>query len=103
MGPAQQQYLAIDLGASNGRVVAGSWDGHRFALSEVHRFDNEPVAVMDHLFWDALRLWAEIKAGIARHVADSGAISGLGVDSWGVDFALLDSDGRLLGNPYHYR
>ena len=64
-------YLAVDLGASNGRVLAAAWDGDRFALREVHRFDNEPVSVMGHLHWDALRLWAEVKAGIARHVATS--------------------------------
>jgi rhamnulokinase len=99
-----QRYLAIDLGASNGRVVAATWDGDRLALREVHRFDNDPVAVTDHLYWDVLRLWAEIKTGIARHAAEGGApLSGIGVDGWGVDFALLDADGRLLGNPYHYR
>jgi rhamnulokinase len=99
-----QRYLAIDLGASNGRVVAADWDGDRFGLREVHRFENEPVTVTDHLYWDVLRLWAEIKTGIAHHAAESGpSVSGIGVDGWGVDFALLDSDGRLLGNPYHYR
>lgn len=97
-------YLAVDLGASNGRVLAAAWDGNRFALREVHRFDNEPVTVMGHLYWDALRLWEEVKAGISRHVATNrGTVGGVGVDSWGVDFALLDRDGRLLGNPYHYR
>jgi rhamnulokinase len=98
------QYLAVDLGASNGRMLAAGWDGNRFALREVHRFDNVPVAVMGHLYWDALRLWGEVKTGISRHVTMThGSVSGLGVDSWGVDFALLDPDGRLLGNPYHYR
>lgn len=99
-----RQYLAVDLGASNGRVLAGRWDGARFDLREVHRFDNGPVTVRGHLYWDALRLWAEIKAGISKHVAkNQGPVSGLGIDCWGVDFALLDRDGRLLGNPYHYR
>jgi rhamnulokinase len=99
-----RQYLAVDLGASNGRVLAGRWDGARFDLREVHRFDNGPVAVTGHLYWDALRLWAEIKAGISKHIAQSrGRVSGLGIDCWGVDFALLDRDGRLLGNPSHYR
>lgn len=99
-----RQYLAVDLGASNGRVLAGRWDGARFDLREVHRFDNGPVRVRAHLYWDALRLWAEIKAGISKHVSQNPApVSGLGIDCWGVDFALLDRDGRLLGNPYHYR
>ena len=99
-----RQYLAVDLGASNGRVLVGRWDGARFDLRELHRFDNGPVAVTGHLYWDALRLWTEIKAGISKHVAHSrGPVSGLGIDCWGVDFALLDRDGRLLGNPHHYR
>jgi rhamnulokinase len=96
-------YLAIDLGASNGRVVAGRWDGARFELRDVHRFDNGPVGVLGHLHWDVLRLWSEIRTGIARHAADGMPIGGLGVDTWGVDFGLLDVDGALLGNPFHYR
>ena len=97
-------YLAIDLGASNGRVLAGAWDGNRFDVREAHRFENQPVTVMGHVYWDALRLWEEIKTGITRHVkANPATVAGIGVDSWGVDFALLDADGRLLGNPYHYR
>lgn len=99
-----RQYLAVDLGASNGRVLAGRWDGARFEVRELHRFVNGPVAVTGHLYWDVLRLWAELKVGIAKHAAHSeGPVSGLGIDCWGVDFALLDGDGRLLGNPYHYR
>jgi rhamnulokinase len=99
-----RQYLAVDLGASNGRVLAGRWDGARFQLREVHRFDNGPVAITGHLYWDALRLWAETKAGISKHVAQvRRPVSGLGIDCWGVDFALLDRQGRLVGNPYHYR
>jgi rhamnulokinase len=99
-----RQYLAVDLGASSGRVLAGRWDGARFQLRELHRFDNGPVAITGHLYWDVLRLWTEIKAGISKCVAQSRRpVSGLGIDCWGVDFALLDRDGRLLGNPYHYR
>src|SRR5438046_1645338 len=101
---AMTDYLAVDLGASNGRVLAGAWDGNRFDVREAHRFENQPVTVMGHVHWDALRLWEEIKTGIARHAKDMpGTVGGIGVDSWGVDFALLDADGRLLGNPYHYR
>ncbi|MDQ3937743.1 MAG: FGGY-family carbohydrate kinase [Chloroflexota bacterium] len=97
-------YLAVDVGASNGRVSLGRWDGARFDVSEIHRFENGPAAVRGHLYWDVLRLWAEIKAGISRHVSRArGRLSGLGIDTWGVDFALLDRHGRLLGNPYHYR
>src|SRR5438067_7621121 len=100
-------FLAIDLGASSGRVMVGRWDGRRFDLRELHRFPNGPVQVLGHLHWDALRLWQEIKAGIARYAAqaaqDDAPLAGVGIDTWAVDFALLDRAGRLLGNPYHYR
>jgi rhamnulokinase len=97
-------YLAIDLGASSGRVMLGRWDGQRFALHELHRFPNGPVAVRGHLHWDVLRLWQEITTGIARYTAqDDAPLAGIGIDTWGVDFALLDRAGQLLGNPYHYR
>jgi rhamnulokinase len=97
-------FLAIDLGASSGRVIAGRWDGERFELEELHRFPNGPVQVQGHLHWDVLRLWQEIKTGIAKYAAQHGEpLAGIGVDTWAVDFALLDDAGRLLGNPYHYR
>jgi rhamnulokinase len=97
-------FLAIDLGASSGRVMLGHWDGRRFGLDELHRFPNDPVQVLGHLHWDILRLWQEIQAGIAKYAAREDAPpAGIGVDTWAVDFALLDAAGRLLGNPYHYR
>src|SRR5215210_9459757 len=102
-------FIAIDLGASSGRVTVGLWDGRRFELHELHRFPNDPVQVrssqgVGHLYWDVLRLWHEIKAGIARYASQYDALpSGIGIDSWAVDFGLLDSAGRLLGNPYNYR
>jgi len=97
-------FLAIDLGASSGRVMVGQWDGQRFTLRELHRFPNDPVVVRGHLHWDVLRLWQEITTGIARYAAqDDALLAGIGIDTWAVDFALLDRAGRLLGNPYHYR
>lgn len=97
-------FLAIDLGASNGRVLAGQWDGARFTLHELHRFPNGPVRIVGSLFWDTARLWAEIQAGISLHPTLTGSeLAGVSVDAWGVDFGLLDSRGRLLGHPYHYR
>lgn len=97
-------FLAVDLGASNGRVLLGRWDGTRFHLQVLHRFPNGPVNVLGHLYWDVLRLWTEIKAGLARYAAEFDTPpAGIGVDTWGVDFALLDTAGQLLGNPYHYR
>jgi rhamnulokinase len=97
-------YIAIDLGASSGRVLLGRWDGARWTLDELHRFPNGPVAVLGHLYWDVLRLWSEIQTGLARYTAAFDAPpAGIGVDTWGVDLALLDAQGHLLGNPHHYR
>lgn len=96
-------YLAIDLGAESGRVMAVHCDGERLTLSQVHRFTNEPVRLPQHLHWDVLRLWHEIKQGLATAAARFPTITSLGVDTWGVDFALLAADDTLLGNPVHYR
>ncbi|HKP53959.1 MAG TPA: rhamnulokinase family protein [Chloroflexia bacterium] len=97
-------FLAIDIGASSGRVMLGRWDGQRFELRELHRFPNGSVQVMGHLHWDVLRIWHEVKAGIAKYAAQHDEPpAGIGIDTWAVDFALLDDAGRLLGNPYHYR
>ena len=97
-------FLAVDLGAESGRVILGKLDAGRLQLEEVHRFANGPVSTPDGLHWDALRLWSEIKAGIGMAVHKYGnQIAGIGLDTWGVDFGLLDHNGALLGNPYHYR
>ena len=97
-------YLAIDLGAESGRVIFGTLEAGRLQLEEVHRFANGPVRTPDGLHWDVLRLWSEIKHGIALAVRSyAGQIAGMGLDTWGVDFSLLDRNGALLGNPYHYR
>lgn len=93
--------LAIDIGAESGRVVAARYDGASLAIEELHRFPNTPVLVRGTLHWDILRLWHEVQAGIRRGRDLSPA--GIGVDTWGVDFGLLDAHGRLLGNPVHYR
>jgi len=92
--------IAVDLGAESGRVMRVGFDGERLEQTEISRFPNGPVQVCGTLYWDVLRLWQEITAGIAR--AAEGAAS-IGVDSWGVDFALLDRTGCLLANPVHYR
>ncbi len=93
---------AIDLGAESGRVVVGTFDGARLAVEDVHRFPNVPVAVAGTLHWDALRLFGDIATGL-RKAGSAGQIASVGVDSWGVDFGLLDERGRLLANPVHYR
>jgi len=97
-------FLAIDLGASSGRVMLGQWDGRRFDMRELHRFLNGPVSVMGRLHWDVLRLWQEIKEGIAQYARQySDPPAGIGIDTWAVDYALLDGAGEMLGEPYHYR
>lgn len=97
-------FIAIDLGASSGRVLLGRWDGQKFGLEELHRFPNEPVQLEGHLRWDTGRLWTEIKTGLSRYASTySQPLISLGVDSWAVDFGLLDEAGNLLVQPYHYR
>ncbi|MEK7766074.1 MAG: FGGY family carbohydrate kinase, partial [bacterium] len=101
---AAARFLAVDLGASSGRLVAGAWDGARFALEEVHRFPNGPVRCGAHWHTDVRALWAETRKGFAAFAARSGGgPEAVGVDSWGVDYGLLGRDGGLLGLPYHYR
>lgn len=97
-------YLAVDLGAESGRVVAGLFDGSRLRLEEIHRFANGAVPVAETLRWDVLRLWAEIQLGLAKAAQSFGndAIS-VGVDTWGVDYVLLSRGNEMLGHPYHYR
>ena len=101
---AEAKFLALDLGAESGRAVVGHFDGRTLRLEEIHRFPNGPVQVNGHLHWDALRLFSELKSGIqeAVHRYDTDVVS-IGLDTWGVDFCLLDAQGNLLGNPYHYR
>jgi rhamnulokinase len=101
---SQHNFLAFDLGAESGRAMLGQFDGERIRLSEVHRFSNGPVRLPDGLHWDVLRLWTEIKCGLALAVQEYGAdLASVGLDTWGVDFGLLDRDGALVSNPYHYR
>jgi rhamnulokinase len=84
--------------------MLGQFDGERLRLSEVHRFPNGPVRLPDGLHWDTLRRWTEIKHSLALAVQEHGAdLASVGLDTWGVDFGLLDRDGALISNPYHYR
>lgn len=100
----QSSYLAFDLGAESGRAILGQLKGTRLHLSEVHRFPNGPVRLPDGLHWDVLRLWSEIRHGLALTTRDLGIkLEGVGLDAWGVDFGLLDGNGALISNPYHYR
>jgi rhamnulokinase len=101
---SEQTYLGVDLGAESGRVMAGIWNGQTMRLEELHRFPNGGIPVADTLRWDVLRLWSEIQNGLSlagRRFGES--IVSIGVDTWGVDFALLSRSGELLGQPFHYR
>src|SRR6187399_685481 len=104
MPDSSQVFLAVDLGASGGRVVAGLFDGSRLALEEVYRFDNGGVAAAGHMYWPILNLWQHVLRGLrAAGKLYPGQVASVGVDTWGVDFALLGRNDELLGNPYHYR
>jgi rhamnulokinase len=101
---AREVALAVDLGASGGRVVAGGFDGRLLELEELHRFENGPVTMAGRLIWDLPRLWQEVSLGLRAAAARHGrAVSSVGVDTWGVDFSFLAADGDLLANPVCYR
>lgn len=95
--------LAFDLGAGSGRAMLGRLMDSRITAEEIHRFPNDPVAVGDRLHWDILRLYHEIKQGMLIAGRRGEDIRSIGIDSWAVDYGLLDHNGELLGNPYHYR
>ena len=97
-----KKVLAIDFGASSGRAIIGSFDGKKITLEEIHRFSNDPVSVNGTTYWDVLRLFHEIKQGLIK-AKGYGKISSIGIDTWGVDFGLIDKYGQLLENPIHYR
>src|SRR6185437_9912419 len=101
---SQQVYLGVDLGAESGRVMAGLWDGKKMRLEELHRFSNGGVPIADTLRWNTVGLWNEIQTGLAVAGKKFGkSVVSVGVDTWGVDFALLSKSGEVLGLPYHYR
>ncbi len=101
---ARGNYIAVDLGAESGRVMLGTIVAGKLALQEVHRFSNGPIDVKGTLRWDFDRLLTEIKKGIGQAVQQAdGEIRGIGVDTWGVDFGLIDANGQLIEPPYHYR
>jgi rhamnulokinase len=101
---ASHNYLAIDLGAESGRTIIGALAGRHLKLTETHRFANGPVRLNDGLRWDVLRLWSDIKDGIGKSASQiGGSVDSIGLDTWGVDFALLDKNGAMLSNPYHHR
>ncbi|MFI8089882.1 rhamnulokinase family protein [Streptomyces sp. NPDC086080] len=99
MSTSVRSYAAVDLGASSGRVMVGRVGPDTLELTETHRFPNRPVRVPEGLRWDVLGLYA----GVLDGLKGAGQVDSVGVDSWAVDYGLLDADGALLGNPVHYR
>ncbi|GAA4702056.1 FGGY-family carbohydrate kinase [Brevibacillus fulvus] len=95
--------LAFDFGASSGKAYRGKLLDGRLHIEEVHRFANQPVRVNGHLYWDILQLFQQIKWGLLKTKQEGEYPAAIGIDSWAVDFGLLDETGELLGNPYHYR
>ncbi|HEY1685380.1 MAG TPA: rhamnulokinase family protein [Tepidisphaeraceae bacterium] len=97
------QFIAFDLGAESGRAILATLRKNRLTLQEKHRFANPTGRVNGHLHWNILAQWEELKKGLSLAAANQKQIHGIGVDTWGVDFGLLDKSGNLLGNPFHYR
>lgn len=99
----QDKYLVFDLGASNGRAIIGHLEQGKIAFEEIHRFDNHPVFVNGEYFWDILNILGEVKIGLKKAFQMYGACRSMAIDTWGCDFGIIDSQGRLMGNPVHYR
>lgn len=95
--------LAVDFGASSGRFMVSDYDGKKINLTEVYRFKNEPVLIGKRYYWDFLRLFSELKEGLRRVASQNYKIESIGIDTWGVDYGLLDKNNELISNPVHYR
>ena len=99
-----KEFIAVDLGASNGRTILGKFDGERLFLNELNRFENNYVRVGESYYWDVLHLYACICEGLHIYSKNGGGeLAGIGIDTWGVDFGLIDKAGRLVSNPRSYR
>lgn len=95
--------LGMDYGASNGRGIVGRFDGSRLSIEEIHRFPNHAIRIFANIYWDILSLFNELKKTLVRINTESIPISSIGIDSWGIDFGILDGQGNLMGNPHCYR
>lgn len=96
-------YLAVDLGASSGRVIAGSLKNGTPEMKEIHRFANGQIKLGNHIYWNFLYLFSEIKLGLKKAAQQGYHVKSIGIDTWGVDFGLIDKKGNLLANPVCYR
>ncbi|WP_282708461.1 FGGY-family carbohydrate kinase [Ligilactobacillus sp. Marseille-Q7487] len=95
--------IAVDLGASSGRLISGSYDGEKITLAEQFRFSNQPIELLDSLYWDYLQILQKIKEGLVCSERTLGKLTSLSVDTWGVDYGLIGINGNLLQAPYSYR
>lgn len=95
--------LAFDFGASSGRLILSKYDGSKIELEEIHRFTNDPVRIGKNFYWDTFRLYHELKTGLKKAASKKIPITSLAIDTWGVDYGLIDQDGNLIGNPVNYR
>lgn len=95
--------LAFDFGASSGRMILSKYQDGKIELEELHRFANDPVRVGKNFYWDTFRLYHELKTGLKKAAAKKIPIQSLAIDTWGVDYGLIDKDGNLIGNPVNYR
>ena len=99
-----KKYVAADFGASCGKISVGRFEGRKLTIEEIRRFDNSPVRLHDTLYWDFPRLFHELCCGLTSALGSHGDdLASVGIDTWGIDFGLLDRDGRLLSNPVCYR
>ena len=96
-------YLAIDFGGGSGRVLAGKLENGKLEMELIHRFPNRQVRLGNHVYWDFLALFEDMKTGLKMAGAKGLKVDGIAIDTWGVDFGLIDKDGNLLGNPVCYR
>ena len=95
--------LAFDFGASSGRMILSKFENGKIELEELHRFSNDPVRIGKNFYWDTFRLYHELKQGLKKAAAKKIPIQRRAIDTWGVDYALIDKDGNVIGNPINYR
>ncbi len=98
-----KKYLIVDLGASNGRIIIGHFLANKFDLEIIHRFDNKPMLVSGIYYWDIAKLFSEIKTGITLSNSKYEKIISMSIDTWGLDFGIISTDGKLISNPVAYR
>jgi len=98
-----RNFLIFDLGAGSGRAIVAKFDGNKYEMEEIHRFDNRPVLAGDTIYWDFLKLFSEIKIGISAAAKKYKTIESIAIDTWGVDFGFIDDKGILISNPVNYR